>query len=95
MENITFLYVERIDGSFVFILRNKQQIYLNIANIKGKYNHLFYYEMQMEAHVLLNDFDINSVKSHCLLLQMLNPNGLPTKSDVFTISSIYTTISDD
>ena len=36
MENITLLCVERIDGSFVFILRNKQQIYLNIGNLKGK-----------------------------------------------------------
>ena len=51
--------------------------------------------MQMDAHVILNEFDTNSVKSHYLLLPMLISNGLPTKNDVVTISSIYTIFSDD
>lgn len=95
IENRTLSCVKRIDGSFVFILRKKQQIYLNIENSQGKDNQLFNYEIQMDAHVILNECDIVSVKNHYLLLPILNSNVLPTKSDVLKLSSIYTIISVD
>ena len=95
MENKTLSCVEKINGSFVFILRNRKEIQLNIGNRKDIHNHLIYYEMNIEQHLFMKDFDSNSVKNHCLLLPMLNPNGLPWDSEVLTLSCIYTIISDD
>ena len=87
--------METKDHTFVFILKNKKQINLNIGILKEKYNHLYYYEMKMEEHISIKDFDMKHVKSHCVLLPRLNSNGLPSRSNVGIISSMYTIISDD
>ena len=95
LDNKTLSCVENKDGTFVFVLKNAKHVYLNIGILKEQFNHLYYFEMDMEENIIVNNFDINNIKSHCLLLPRLNTLGLPSKNNVIATLSTYTIISDD
>ena len=95
LDNKTLSCVENKDGTFVFVLKNEKHVYLNIGILKEQFNHLYYFEMEMEEDIIINNFDIKNVKSHCLLLPRLNTLGLPSKNNMLTTSSTYTIISDN
>ena len=63
--------------------------------MNGKYNHLNYYIMSVDNTFIEKKFDETTIKSHCVLLPMLNMNGLPNQNNNTQGSQVYTIISDD
>ena len=51
--------------------------------------------MNVNNTLMEKKFDKSSIKSHCILLPMLNINGLPRSNSNTHVSQVYTIISDD